>query len=571
MSDKQPIGSQQAPFFTWILVTPTVPFTLSASTGPLRLSPGGSTSASISITPQNGFSGSAELSATGFAWRDHSEFRFESTRGNCVLIVNADASVPPGSYYVNISAIAEGQTLVRTIILLVNGTVVVPTTTALSISPSDGYLVAGANYTLTATVSPGSGSTIPTGNIVFTVGSATQIAALNSSGVATFSGMAPTTAGGPGYFSGVSGVTVFSSSASNTLIETVDLLSVATSGTPSIYGSPVTFTATIYSGPTGTVTFYDGGTTIGTGSLSGGTATFTTSSLAVGVHSITAGWAGNTNYGPATSAAITQTVNPSTLTLFGTMNIGTASSALASTFTFATAETLGSIAVLTQGATGLDFASANTGSCTANTAYAVGQTCTVNVIFTPEFAGTRYGAVVLNDNNGNVIATDYLQGTGVGPQINFLPGTESTVTSSGVAGPQKVAVDGAGNVYVDDSVNDLIWKETPSAGGYTQSILSISSLNYPTGVAVDGSGNVYIADTNNSRVLKETLSAGGYTESVVADSSINENISPLAIAVDSNGSVYFLSSDAVFRADPDGGKLYSEHNIYPWLFGFLSG
>ena len=39
-------------------------------------------------------------------------------------------------------------------------------------------------------------------------------------------------------------------------------------------------------------------------------------------------------------------------------------------------------------------------------------------------------------------------------------------------------------------------------------ILSISSLNYPTGVAVDGSGNVYIADTNNSRVLKETLSAG---------------------------------------------------------------
>ena len=119
------------------------------------------------------------------------------------------------------------------------------------------------------------------------------------------------------------------------------------------------------------------------------------------------------------------------------MNIGTASSALASTFTFATAETLGSIAVLTQGATGLDFASANTGSCTANTAYAVGQTCTVNVIFTPEFAGTRYGAVVLNDNNGNVIATDYLQGTGVGPQINFLPGTESTVTSSGVAGPGK--------------------------------------------------------------------------------------------------------------------------------------
>ncbi|MFY9701882.1 MAG: Ig-like domain-containing protein, partial [Terriglobales bacterium] len=41
--------------------------------------------------------------------------------------------------------------------------------------------------------------------------------------------------------------------------------------------------------PTGTVTFYDGATALGTGTLNGsGIATYTTSSLAVGQHSMTA-------------------------------------------------------------------------------------------------------------------------------------------------------------------------------------------------------------------------------------------------------------------------------------------
>ena len=57
------------------------------------------------------------------------------------------------------------------------------------------------------------------------------------------------------------------------------------------YGSPVTFTATVTvsGGPaTGTVTFKDGATVIGTGTLSSGTAAFATSTLAVANHSITA-------------------------------------------------------------------------------------------------------------------------------------------------------------------------------------------------------------------------------------------------------------------------------------------
>ena len=255
------------------------------------------------------------------------------------------------------------------------------------------------------------------------------------------------------------------------------------------------------------------------------------------------------------------TVNPVVVTApslsnFGTVNIGATSPAIPVVFTFVNGGTLGSTAVLTQGATGLDFADAGSDTCTPNTAYTAGQTCTVNVTFTPTFAGVRYGAVVLDDINGNVLATAYLQGAGIGPQINFLPNTESTVASAsnGLNFPYGVAVDGSGSVYIADIANNVIWKEAYSAGGYTQSVLPTSSLYTPLGVAVDGSGNVYIADANNFRVLKETPSMGGYIESVVTNSAGQDTISPLSVAVDGNGNVYFIA----FDIDNGDENLYEE-------------
>ncbi len=231
----------------------------------------------------------------------------------------------------------------------------------------------------------------------------------------------------------------------------------------------------------------------------------------------------------------------------GTENIGTASPVQTLTVTLGAPVTLGSTTVTTQGSAGLDFQNTGTGTCIANTAYNAGQTCTVNVLFTPSFAGMRYGGVVLHDAAGNVIATAYLQGTGVGPQINFLPGTERIVTSAstGATCPYAIAVDGSANIYIADCVNNVIWKETPSSGGYVQSTIPTSSLDDPVGVAVDGGGNVYIADIGNNRVLKETLSSNGYTESVVADSAHNNFEFPNAIAVDGSGNVFFFATDLV--------------------------
>jgi hypothetical protein len=96
------------------------------------------------------------------------------------------------------------------------------------------------------------------------------------------------------------------------------------SANPSVYGTAVTFTATVTpSAATGTVTFYDGSTALGTGTLSSGIATYTTSTLTTGSNSITAIYGGNSTYAGSTSPVLTQSVltvtaisvTPSTISL----------------------------------------------------------------------------------------------------------------------------------------------------------------------------------------------------------------------------------------------------------------
>jgi hypothetical protein len=82
---------------------------------------------------------------------------------------------------------------------------------------------------------------------------------------------------------------------------------------PSTAGGSVTFTATVTgTSPTGTVTFKDGSTTIGTGTLdSSDAATFTSSSLPVGSDDIVAVYGGDATNATSTSTAVTQVVNAS--------------------------------------------------------------------------------------------------------------------------------------------------------------------------------------------------------------------------------------------------------------------
>ncbi len=115
---------------------------------------------------------------------------------------------------------------------------------------------------------------------------------------------------------------------------------VTSSANPVFVQNAVTFTATValsasqptgsgsgvqpmgsapgLSGPTGTVTFLDGTTPLGTGTLNAsGVATFTTSNLAVASHSITASYGGDANYLPGPSSVLTEAVVDFTITIQG--------------------------------------------------------------------------------------------------------------------------------------------------------------------------------------------------------------------------------------------------------------
>jgi hypothetical protein len=81
-------------------------------------------------------------------------------------------------------------------------------------------------------------------------------------------------------------------------------------------GSPVTFSAMVISSsaaPTGTVTFADGDTTIGTTALANGTASFADSSLALGIHSIVATYNGDGTHEPSASTALLEKVTLSSI------------------------------------------------------------------------------------------------------------------------------------------------------------------------------------------------------------------------------------------------------------------
>ena len=86
-------------------------------------------------------------------------------------------------------------------------------------------------------------------------------------------------------------------------------IALVSSANPAYVSNPVTFTATVTSGagaPTGTVSFYDGTTSLGSGSLASGVATYTASSLTAGSHSITAAYSGDSNFAAVTSTAVSE-------------------------------------------------------------------------------------------------------------------------------------------------------------------------------------------------------------------------------------------------------------------------
>jgi hypothetical protein len=98
-------------------------------------------------------------------------------------------------------------------------------------------------------------------------------------------------------------------------------VSLSSNPNPVLVQNTITLTATVTSSagtPTGVVTFLDGITPLGAGTLSAsGVAMFPTASLAIGSHSITASYGGDTNFASSGSLPLPQVVQDFNLTITG--------------------------------------------------------------------------------------------------------------------------------------------------------------------------------------------------------------------------------------------------------------
>lgn len=208
-----------------------------------------------------------------------------------------------------------------------------PSSTTTAVSSSVNPTVFGQAVKFTATVSalaPGAGSA--TGSVTFMDGASSLGTVALSGGAAnlTTATLIVATHNVSAVYSGDSNFTTSTSPGFAQTVNKDNTLMGLNSPSPSVFGQPVMFTATMSaiapgSGiPTGTVTFTDEGAVLGAPALSGSAASLTTAGLAVGSHSITATYNGDAEFNgasnalsqvvskAATSTSLTSSVNPST-------------------------------------------------------------------------------------------------------------------------------------------------------------------------------------------------------------------------------------------------------------------
>ena len=243
---------------------------------------------------------------------------------------------------------------------------------------------------------------------------------------------------------------------------------------------------------------------------------------------------------------------------FGAQPVGATTGNQGVTVTATTAGTVTSVQILTLGSPSGDFAAGTGAANCASASLAQGATCTASVTFTPAAPGLRVGAVVLVGNptvgtGPSVLGTAYLSGTGTGGlgvlvSGNLLPvaGQFGLYTAVGDGGPATqaelylpsgIAVDGAGNLYIADSLHNRIRMVCASATSATiqgttcvgAGIISTiagngnpsytgddgpaasATLSNPGDVALDGAGNLYIADSGNNVIRKISAATGVIT------------------------------------------------------------
>ena len=179
-------------------------------------------------------------------------------------------------------------------------------------------------------------------------------------------------------------------------------------------------------------------------------------------------------------------------------------------------------------------------------------------------AGNVYVADLLNDTIREVmpVGANWVVSTLAG-QAGVPGSNDGMGTNAQFSGPQGVAVDSAGNVYVADANNETIrqvnpvgtnWVVTTLAGqtgngGFADGPGSAALFLDPTCLAVDSAGNVYVGDTSNN-AIREVTPGGDVTTLVGLTNGSADGVGraaqfnyPVGLAMDSAGNLYVGDQD----------------------------
>jgi unsaturated chondroitin disaccharide hydrolase len=298
------VGGEGADSVETSATTPKVPAPMISTIAPTSATAGGP---GFTLTVNGGnFASSSIVRFKGVA--KSTTFVNNTQLKAAIAVVDVTAA---GSFPVTVFDSSSGETSNATMFTV--NKAATSTSLVSSLNPA----LYGRAITLTATTKPAT-SGFPSGTVTFKDGTVSLGTGTLSNGKATIprSNLAARSHTITAFYSGDANYTGSTSPAlTQNVTKAGTIATVYSSLNPSRPGSSVTFTALLRSStsgtPTGIVTFKDGTTTLGTGTLNNvGKASYATSTLAVGTHSITVDYPGSTNFTGSASPPLTQTVNP---------------------------------------------------------------------------------------------------------------------------------------------------------------------------------------------------------------------------------------------------------------------
>lgn len=382
-----------------------------------------------------------------------------------------------------------------------------------------------ANYgdpvTITVTVTSGGGT--PTGYVAFDDnGTVIGQVYLDGSGQAQFT-TSSRSVGSHSMGAVYESDTYFASSGGgvSSPVQAVTSMTAGTSPNPSTFGQTVTLSADVSSVnpaagiPTGSVTWKEGATVLGTGTVNGsGHASATISTLSVGSHAISAEFTGSGGYVNTTASAGTHNVTATTSTAVGSSpnpSFSGQSVTFTATVTSGGGTPTGSVVFTIDGSAGSSIAVDGSGQATFNTSSLSVGSHTVSAAFTGtggfgNSSGSGSNQVVKSTATSTSVISS-LNPSVIGQSVTFT----ATVTSTGGTPTGSVAFkDGATTIAT--VTLDGTGHAATSTSSLTQGSHAITANFTGTGVWQNSSGGVtqvVNADTTPPSVPTGVSAAAG--------------------------------------------------------------